>query len=65
MWENYPLYNGKNSGVYKSTDAGKTWAKSNTGLPQGENIGRIGLAISNTNQDKVYALFDNRDKKKK
>jgi photosystem II stability/assembly factor-like uncharacterized protein len=64
MWENYPLYNGKNSGVYKSTDAGKTWAKSNTGLPQGENIGRIGLAISNTNQDKVYALFDNRDKKK-
>lgn len=64
MWENYPGFSGKNSGIYKSTDAGKTWSKLNGGLPQGEGIGRIGLAVSNTNPDKIYALLDHRSKKK-
>lgn len=64
MWENYPGFSGKNSGIYKSIDAGKTWSKLNGGLPQGEGIGRIGLAVSNTNPDKIYALLDHRSKKK-
>ena len=36
MWENYPSISGKNSGVYKSEDNGKTWEKITNGLPSGK-----------------------------
>ena len=38
-------------GIYKSTDAGKTWV--NTGLKDGQQIG--GLAIDATNENRVFA----------
>ena len=38
-------------GIYKSTDAGKTWI--NTGLKEGQQIG--GLAIDATNENRVFA----------
>ena len=38
-------------GVYKSTDAGKTWA--NTGINEGQQIG--GIAIDPTNENRVFA----------
>ena len=60
-WENHPGVSGKNSSVHKSVDAGLTWKKCDTGLPQGEQIGRIGLAVSQTDSNKVYALIDNRE----
>lgn len=45
---------GPESAIYRTTDAGKTWTKVNTGLP-GEELGRIGLAISPMKPDVVYA----------
>lgn len=60
MWENYPGVNGVGSGVYRSIDSGVTWNKCGGGLPGGEEIGRIGLAVSQTDANKVYALLDHR-----
>jgi photosystem II stability/assembly factor-like uncharacterized protein len=65
MWENYPDVFGPRSGVYKSTDCGKTWERLGGGLPHGPRTGRIGLAVSWSNPDKVYALVDNLNKKEK
>ncbi|MBV6522521.1 MAG: Ycf48-like protein [Gemmatimonadaceae bacterium] len=45
---------GPESAIYRSTDAGRTWTKVNTGLPP-EELGRIGLAISPQRPDVVYA----------
>ncbi|HDZ25573.1 MAG TPA: hypothetical protein ENH65_03565, partial [Candidatus Aminicenantes bacterium] len=64
MWENYPGIYGKESGVYKSIDRGKTWKRLGGGLPEGPKTGRIGLAVSWSNPDKVYALVDNLNKKR-
>ncbi|NIN92130.1 hypothetical protein GTO36_03905, partial [bacterium] len=64
MWENYPGIYGKESGIYKSIDGGKTWKRLRGGLPDGPKTGRIGLAVSWSNQDKVYALVDNLNKKR-
>ncbi|MGI9495485.1 MAG: WD40/YVTN/BNR-like repeat-containing protein [Mariniblastus sp.] len=60
MWENYPSVNGVGSGVYRSADAGVTWNRCEGGLPTGESIGRIGVAVSQTDAKKVYALVDHR-----
>lgn len=60
MWENYPSVNGVGSGVYRSLDAGETWDRCEGGLPQGKSIGRIGVAVSQTDANKVYALIDHR-----
>jgi photosystem II stability/assembly factor-like uncharacterized protein len=48
---------GPESGIYKSTDAGKTWDKINEGLPDGD-IGRIGMVISPANPEKIYAVVE-------
>lgn len=64
MWENNPTISGKESGVYKSTDGGRTWTRQKGGLPEGPRTGRIGLAVSWSNPDKVYALVDNLSKKR-
>ncbi|WP_026754541.1 exo-alpha-sialidase [Sediminibacter sp. Hel_I_10] len=50
---------GNNSAIYKSTDAGESWAKVSTeqsGFPTGEGVGRIGLAIYDN--DIIYAVHD-------
>lgn len=62
VWESYPSVSGTSSGIWKSTDGGKTWTKSDSGLPDDAGKGRIGLAVSYQNADKVYALLDHRDK---
>ncbi|MGB0896945.1 MAG: VPS10 domain-containing protein [Flavobacteriaceae bacterium] len=56
---------GKESGIYKSTDAGHTWTKiaANSGFPTGEGIGRIGLTVYDANT--VYAVLDNQNRRKK
>lgn len=61
MWEFHPNNSGEESAVYRSRDAGKTWDKLTGGLPTGSKTGRIGLAVSWTNPDKVYALVDNQN----
>lgn len=56
--------NGIHSGIYKSTDSGNTWQLLSTkesGFPNNENVGRIGIAAFNENI--VYAVLDNQNKK--
>ncbi len=65
MWENNPTIYGPRSGVYKSEDGGRTWRRLEGGLPDGPKTGRIGLAVSWANSDKVYALVDNLNKDEK
>ncbi len=47
------------SGLFKTTDGGKTWAPINTGLPPVEFRGRIGLDLCLAKPDTLYALVDN------
>lgn len=49
---------GKNSAIYKSTDGGDSWTKisDNNGFPNGDGVGRIGLAVYDDNT--VYAFHD-------
>lgn len=56
---------GKNSAIYKSTDAGNTWTKisDKSGFPVGDGVGRIGLAVFNENT--VYALHDSQFRRPK
>lgn len=48
---------GPESAIYKTTDGGKTWRKTTSGLPGGDK-GRIGMAISPANPDIVYAIVE-------
>jgi photosystem II stability/assembly factor-like uncharacterized protein len=48
---------GPESALYRSTDAGKTWNKLTSGLPD-TVMGRIGLAISPANHNFVYAIIE-------
>ncbi len=48
---------GPGSSMYKTTDGGKTWKKANAGLP-GEELGRIGLAISPADPEIIYAIVE-------
>lgn len=48
---------GPGSGLYKTTDGGKTWAELKNGLPKGQK-GRIGVAIYPVNPDRVWALIE-------
>ncbi|MFN0156788.1 MAG: glycosyl hydrolase [Bacteroidota bacterium] len=48
---------GPESAIYKSVDAGKTWNKLAGGLP-GDDVGRIGLAISPVNPDMLFAIIE-------
>ncbi len=64
MWEHKrePWFfnsGGTGSGLYVTYDGGQNWEKrtDKDGLPEG-NLGRIGLAISASNPDVVYALVE-------
>jgi photosystem II stability/assembly factor-like uncharacterized protein len=48
---------GPESGIHKSTDGGWTWRQLKTGLP-GEDMGKIGLAISPQDPQVVYAAIE-------
>lgn len=48
---------GANSGIWKTTDAGRTWTRLAKGLPEGP-MGRIGLAIWRKNPSVVYARVE-------
>jgi photosystem II stability/assembly factor-like uncharacterized protein len=48
-------------GVFRSIDGGRTWTKLTTGLPK--MIGRIGLAVSPSNPNVVYAIMEAKEGK--
>ncbi len=52
---------GPGSAIYKSRDGGKSWNRLSGGFPQGEHVGRIGLAVSPSNPQIVYAALDNQE----
>ncbi len=66
---------GTSSGIYKSIDGGDTWtniSKVGSGFPQGEGVGRIGLAVFSPLRSRggggeasniVYAIMDNQTHK--
>lgn len=61
MWEHQRLpwkviSGGDGSGLYKSTDGGKTWKKLELGLPK--EMGKMAIAVSRANSDKIYALIE-------
>ena len=63
-WERDPdggAQRGPESGVYKSTDAGRSWEKLGGGLPDGPDVGRIGIDVATSNPKVVYALVDQGD----
>lgn len=45
--------------IYKSTDGGSNWVKLINGFPDGYKIGRIGIDISLSNPDVLYAYLNN------
>lgn len=57
------LAGGPHSGIYKSTDGGSSWRKLTTGLPSGD-IGKIGLAVTPADPDRVYATIEADDREK-
>ncbi len=63
MWERsrgltYRNSFGDGSGVWMTTDGGDTWTELVSGLPTGNNVGRIGLTIALSNPDVLYAFYD-------
>jgi photosystem II stability/assembly factor-like uncharacterized protein len=61
MWEHGRLpwkviSGGPGSGLYKSTDEGDTWTRLKEGLP--EEMGKMAIAVSRSNPEKVYALIE-------
>ena len=52
-----PGYN--ESGIFKSTDAGSTWSDASAGLPPAQYRGRIGIDVSTSNPNVLYAFVDN------
>jgi photosystem II stability/assembly factor-like uncharacterized protein len=64
MWERqrkawHNVTAGPGSGLYKSVDQGRTWTRLTQGLPTGDHVGRMGLAIAPSNPQVVYVLVDN------
>ena len=61
MWDHRRLpwevhSGGAGSGLYKSVDEGNTWTKLSKGLP--EKLGKMSIAVSRANTDKVFALIE-------
>ena len=62
-YQRFPYFfysGGPGSGIYKSLDGGENWARLVKGLPEGV-LGRIGLAVSRSNPNVVYALIEHKD----
>ena len=45
-------------GLYKSTDGGDTWKQLTGGLPTDDFVGKIGIAVSPSNPNRLWAVVD-------
>jgi|CXWL01.1.fsa_nt_gi photosystem II stability/assembly factor-like uncharacterized protein len=57
------LSGGPKSGIWKSSDNGKTWRQVTTGLPKGD-MGKIGLAVTPADPSLVYATIEANNEEK-
>ena len=57
------LAGGASSGVWKSTDSGRTWRRVTSGLPKGD-MGKIGLAVTPADPSVVYATIEASDEER-
>ncbi len=55
---------GSGSAIYTSDDGGENWEKSMKGFPEGQYVGRIGIDISESNPNIMYAFLDNQKETK-
>ncbi len=56
-WEN-AQWGGKNGGIFKSTDGGKTWRPLTNGLPTGPaSVEQANLAVAPSNPSRIYAAI--------
>ena len=55
---------GNGSAIYKSTDGGESWNKVMEGFPEDDYVGRIGIDVSKSNPDILYAFLDNQKQTK-
>jgi photosystem II stability/assembly factor-like uncharacterized protein len=61
-WSVYPPSNGPGGGLFKSTDAGRTWTQiTGHGFP--DFVGRVGITISPADHNRMYACVDTNDPK--
>lgn len=51
---------GPGSGIWKSMDSGDTWEKLTDGLPKAV-MGKIGVAVSRANSNRVYAIIESEE----
>jgi photosystem II stability/assembly factor-like uncharacterized protein len=57
-WEN-GAWQGKGSGLYKSTNGGDSWKPLTKGLPTAEQkLGRIGIGVAPSDPKRLYAVVD-------
>jgi len=62
MWErirrpNRRSYGGQTCGLYKTENGGQEWTELTSGLPTGNNIGRIGIDICKDEPNILYAIY--------
>lgn len=58
---------GNGTAIYRSEDGGDTWKElgDNSGFPDTKGTGRIGLAFAPSDENIVYAILDNQDRREK
>ncbi len=49
---------GKEGGMFKTVDSGKSWKKLSGSFPDNDHVGRVGIDISRSNPRVLYALLD-------
>jgi len=57
-WSVYAPTNLPGGGLYKSTDGGDTWKQLAGGLPTGDTVGKIGIAVAPSNPNRLWAVVD-------
>ncbi|MCH9008204.1 T9SS type A sorting domain-containing protein [candidate division KSB1 bacterium] len=63
MWERIRRperrsYGGPGCGIYRSIDGGESWTELTNGIPNNSSqVGRIGISISNSDPDVLYAIY--------